>query len=178
MNEKHTSLYQAERYYSDMLLRQYPWLKNQMADAEYPVSLSFRKPELLFGSSALFVGCFILLDTLLHMKAFGGLFPGLLLILIGSAMIYAGVWAIFFVKKGYVFVTSQRIEYQKVDLLGRPGKTLILPRSEIQSARFLKGTVMYFIKRCDGDISITTKSGKTILIPGVRDAENILGALR
>lgn len=161
-----------------MLLRQYPWLKNQMADAEYPISLSFRKPELLFGSAVLFVGCFILLDTLLHLKFFGGLFPGLLLILIGSAMIYAGVWALCFVKKGYVFVTSQRIAYQKVDLLGRPGKILTLPRSEIQSARFLKGTVMYFIKRSDGDISITTKSGKTILISGVRDAENILGALR
>lgn len=178
MSKKLISLEQPEHYYSEMLLRQYPWLKKQMGIGEYPISLSFRKPELPFGTAILFIGCFILLDTLLHLKAFGGPFLSLLLILIGVSMIYAGVWALCFVKKAYIFVTKQRIVYQKVNLLGRPGKVLTLPRSEIQGVRFLKSTVMYFIKRSDGDISITTKSGKTILIPGVRDAENILGALR
>lgn len=165
------------RNYSEMLLRQHPWLKDQLSGAEYPVAISYRKPETLFGAALVFIGCFVVLDTLFHLDAFGGVLQGLLLVLAGTVTIYSGVWALFFVKRSYVLVTSERMVYQKINLLGQPGKAICVPRSQIQRARFLKSTVMYRVKRNDGGISIVLKNGKTILISSVRDAESILGAL-
>ena len=161
-----------------MLLRQHPWIGGLLREEEYPVAISYRKPENLFGGSLLFVGCFVFLDTLLHLRAFGGIFPALALLLAGIAAAYGGVWAIFFAKRSYVLVTSERLVYQKINLFGQPGRQISLPRSEIQRVRFLKSTVMYRISRSDGGISVATKNGTTLLIPSVRDAETILGALR
>lgn len=165
-------------YYSKMLLRQNPWLEELLKEGEAPVAISYRKPENLFGGSLLFIGCFVFLDTLLHLSAFGGAFPALALLLAGIAAAYVGVWAILFAKRSYVLVTSERLVYQKINLLGRPGRQISLPRSEIQRVRFLKSTVMYRINRSDGGISVAAKDGSTLLIPSVRDAETILGALR
>lgn len=164
------------RYYSQMLLRQHPWLRERMEGGEYPTAISYRKPETLSGAALLFIGGFAVVDTLGN--AFGGLWQSLLVILLGAGAIYGGVWTLWFAKRSYVLVTSQRVVYQKVDPLGRPGKVICIPREEIQRARFLKSTVMYRVGRSDGGISISLTNGKTILIPSLRDAENILGALR
>lgn len=178
MEKKTTPQSRPERYYSEMLLRQNPWLKDLLEGEEYPVALSYRKPEKLFGITLLFIGCCVALDTLLHLKAFGGVFPGFLLTLAGAVMIYGGVWTLFLAKRSYILVTSERVVYQKINLLGQPDKVISIPRSEIKRVKFLKSTVMYRITRSDGGISIAMKGGKTIFISSVRDAETILGALR
>lgn len=169
---------ESQLYYSQMLLRQHPWLKGQLKGTEYPVAISYRKPENLFGTALVFIGGFTAVDALLHVEAFGGIWPVLALILAGILMVYGGAWVLCFAKRSYVLVTSERIVYQKTDLLGRPGKVISVPRSEIQGARFLKSTVMFRAARNDGGISIAMKDGKTILISSLKEAENILGALR
>lgn len=178
MDKQTVSQNRPDFFYSEMLLRQHPWLKNQLEEEEYPIAVSYRKPEKLFGFSLLLIGCVIMLDPVFHVNSFGGIFPVLLLVLLGAAIIYIGAWSLFFSKRSYVLVTSERLIWQKINLLGQPGKRISIPRTEIQRARFLKSTVMFRINRSDGDISISTNDGKTIVIPSVLEAENILGALR
>ena len=165
-------------YYSQMLLRQHPWLSSILKESELPVALSYRKPEKPLGFALLFIGCFVVLEALLHPVAFGGMFPRLILIFIGAIMIYTAFWALHLVTRSYVLVTTERLIYQKASFLRKPGKMIILPRYDIQQVRFLKGTVMYYAKRSDGDILVITRNRKSILISGVRDAENILESLR
>lgn len=164
--------------YARMLLRQHPWLQEILAEGEVPIALSYRRPERLFGASLLFIGCFSAAEALLHPGAFGGALPGVMLFLAGAALACAGVWAIWFARRSCLVVTSERVLYQRVGLFGRPRKPLIIPRSEIRRARFFKSTVMYRVRRSDGGIAITTKSGGTVFIASLRDAENILGALQ
>ena len=167
-----------EHYYSQMLLRQYPWLREKLRNGEFPLALSYKKPETLLGFSLVFIGSFLVLDTLFHLTAFGGVLPGLVALLTGAALLYGGLWALCFAKRSYLLVTSERVLYQKIDLLGRPGKTVVLPRSEIKRARFLKSTVLYRAGRGDGAISLEMKNGTSVFIASVRQGENILGALR
>lgn len=167
-----------ESAYSKMLLRQNPWLEGVLQEDELPMALSFRTPEWLFGSSLIFIGGFMFLDVLLHPASFGSIPLAFLLGLLGAALAYSGLWAILFAKRSYVLVTSRRIVYQKISFLGKPGKQISIPRSDIQRIRFLKSTVMYRIRRSDGGIAILLKNGKTVLISSLRNAENILGAVR
>lgn len=176
MEEKRES--QDKRYYSEMLLRQHPWLKDALEEEEYPIAFSYRKPENLLGLSLIFIGSFAVIDTLVHLTALDSIGVGILIILAGAALLYGGFWAIYFAKRSYVLVTAERVLYQKINLIGRPGKTVSIPRSEIKRARFLKSTVMYLAKRGDGGISILMKNGKTVFISSVVSGENILGALQ
>ncbi len=178
MDAKFPTQHEPELSYSKMLLRQNPWLKTILQKEETPIALSFRAPEWLFGCCLIFIGSFTILDILLHPRAFGNILLTLLLILLGAAVNYSGLWTILFSKRSYVLVTSQRIVYQKVNLLGRQGKQLSILRGDIQRVRFLKSTVMYRIRRSDGGIAILLKNGKTVFISNLRDAENILGAMR
>lgn len=167
-----------ESAYSKMLLRQNPWLEGVLQEDELPMALSFRTSEWLFGSSFIFIGGFMFLDVLLHPTSFGSIPLALLLGLLGATLAYSGLWAILFAKRSYVLVTSRRIVYQKISFLGKPGKQISIPHSDIQRIRFLKSTVMYRIRRSDGGIAILLKNGKTVLISSLRNAENILGAVR
>lgn len=178
MEEKKGPQSRAERYHSEMLLRQFPFLKDHLKNEEYPLAFSYRKPENLFGLSLVFIGLFTGSDALLHLSSFGSVFFGMLVLLAGAALLYGGFWAIFFAKRSYVLVTSKRVVYQKTDLAGRPGEVVSLPRSEIKRVRFLKSTVMYRAGRGDGGVSLETKSGKTLLLPSMLQGENIFGALR
>ena len=45
MIKKRDSQNRPEQYYSEMLLRQYPWLKDKLKNEEYPIAFSHRKPE-------------------------------------------------------------------------------------------------------------------------------------
>lgn len=166
------------RYYSGMLLRQHPWLKERLQGEEYPVAFSYRKPELAAGISLAFIGGFAILDALFHLPAFGIAWIGLLVMAGGAALLYGGVWALCFAGRAYLLVTSERVVYQKVDLLGRPGRQISIPRGEIRRVRFLKSTVMYRMGRSDGGIAMLLKNGRTVSVSNVRDAENIFGALR
>lgn len=167
-----------ERYYSEMLLRQYPWLKDKLEGEEYPTAFSFRKPEKLLGVSLIFIGAFVVIDTLLHPAAFGSMLPALFLLLAGGVLLYGGLWAVCFAKRSYVLVTSKRVVYQKIALTGRPGKADAVPRSEIKRVRFLKSTVMYRAGRGDGGISLELKNGATIFISSVLQGEDVFAALR
>ena len=166
------------RYYSEMLLRQMPWLKDILKEEEYPIAFSYRRPERLFAVSLLFIGAFIAADALFHPSAFGtpGIF--LLILLIGMLLLYGGFWSMILSRRSYVLVTSGRVIYQKTNLFGRPGKTLVMLRSQIKRARFFKSTVMYWTGRRDGSIAIQLREGQTFVIPSLQNGENILAALR
>lgn len=168
----------AGRYYSEMLLRQHPWLNGKLESGEYPIAFSYIKPANLLGLSLVFIGSFVVIDTLFHLTAFGSVFFSLLAILVGAALGYGGFWAIYFAKRAYVLVSPERVVHQKIDLIGRPGKAVSIPRREISRVRFLKSTVMYRAGRSDGGILIEMKNGKTVLFSRVLDGENIFGALR
>lgn len=176
MGKKRAAREESGRSHCEMLLRQYPWLNDRLEGEEIPIALSHRKPERLFGGALLFIGGFALVDTLLHLSAFGVL-SSLMILLVGTAMAYAGIWVLCFASRGYVLVTSRRVVYQKVDLLGRPGKALSISRGEILRARFMKSTVMYRADRSDGGVCLSLKNGKTLVLPSLCDAETILDAL-
>lgn len=178
MEVQNQALNGSRNAYAAMLLRQYPWLRGRLREAEVPVAISWRKPETLFGISLLFIGAFTAADMLLHLGAFGSVWVGLLLAAAGLALAYGGVWALFFAGRAYVLVTSERVIYQKAGPLGRGGKSVAMARAEIRRARLLKSTVMYRILREDGGIALTTRDGHTLFIPSVRDGEAILDALR
>lgn len=178
MVEKNEPQSSSEHYYSEMLLRQNPWLKDKLEGEEYPIAFSYGKPENPLGLSLIFIGSFVVIDMLLHLPAPGSVWFAIPAIFAGAALIYGGFWTIHFAKRAYILVTSKRVVYQKINLAGRPGRTISIPRSEIKRVRFLKSTVMYRVKRGDGGISISTKNGKTIFISSVLNGENVLGALR
>ena len=71
MIKKRDSQNRPEQYYSEMLLRQYPWLKDKLKNEEYPIAFSHRKPETLLGLSLVFIGLFVVFDTLFHTASFG-----------------------------------------------------------------------------------------------------------
>ena len=178
MEEKKEPQSRPECSYSAMLLRQSPWLKDNLKTEEYPIAFSYRKPENLLGFSVAFIGLFVAIDALLHPAAFGNVLYGVLAALIGAALLYGGLWAICFAKRSYILVTSERVVHQKINLFGQPGKTISILRSEIARVRFLKSTVMYRARRSDGGISIEMKTGKTIFVSSVRNGETIFDALR
>lgn len=166
------------RYYSEMLLRQHPWLRGVLQGQEYPIAFSYRKPENLLGLSLAFVGMFVVTDTVLHLTRFDSILLGALFMLVGCILLYAAFWAMCFAKRAYILVTSERVVYQKMNLLGKPGRAIAVARNDISRVRFLKSTVMYRMGRHDGGISIQMKNGRSIFVSGVCDGENIFGALR
>lgn len=167
---------QSGRFYAEMLLRQHPWLKEHLTEQELPLAFSYRKPETLTGISLLFIGAVGTVDTLLHFTGLGGILPGVLLLLACAVSGYAGIWFLRFARRSYVLVTSEKVVYRKTDFLGRPGKTVLIPRSRIKRVRLLKSTVMYRGAQGDGVISITMENGKTAALPRLTDGEAVLGA--
>ena len=178
VEEKRAPQGAAEHAYAEMLLRQHPWLRDELSEGESPEAFSYRKPESLTGVFLTGIGLFVIADTLLHLSAFGGVLTGALIALAGAAIFYGGIWILRFAGRAWVLVTPERLLYRHIDLFGKPGRTLTIPRAEIRSARFLKSTVMYRITRSDGEILVTRKSGKTVLLPVLRDGEAVLEALR
>ncbi len=167
--------------YSRMLLRQHPWLSGLLQEGETLIAFSYREPETLPGISLLFVGVAALGDFALHPEAFGGMLPGAFVILAGALLSAGGVWAVCFAKRSYTLVTSRRILYQKINLLGRPGKTVCIPRGQVRSARYLKSMVMYRGAGSSGSVLLVLQNeqnGGRLLIPGMQDGENIFDALR
>ena len=151
MIKKRDSQNRPEQYYSEMLLRQYPWLKDKLKNEEYPITFSHRKPETLLGLSLVFIGLFVVFDTLFHMASFGN--------------------ALF-------VILSVRVLHQKTNWIGQPGKEVSISRNEIRRVRFLKSTVMYRVGRSDGGIALEMKNGRTVFISSVLHGENIFDALR
>ena len=161
-----------------MLLRQYPWLKDKLKNEEYPIAFSHRKPETLLGLSLVFIGLFVIVDTLFHTASFGNALLVILSVFIGAALFYGGLWAICFAKRSYILVTSERVLHQKTNWIGRSGKEVSISRNEIRRVRFLKSTVMYRVGRSDGGIALEMKNGRTVFISSVLHGENIFEALR
>ena len=178
MIKKRDSQNRPEQYYSEMLLRQYPWLKDKLKNEEYPIAFSHRKPETLLGLSLVFIGLFVVFDTLFHTASFGNALFVILSVFIGAALFYGGLWAICFAKRSYILVTSERVLHQKTNWIGQPGKEVSISRNEIRRVRFLKSTVMYRVGRSDGGIAIEMKNGRTVFISSVLHGENIFDALR
>lgn len=178
VEEKDVSQTRPEQIYSEMLLRQHSWLKDKLEEGEHPAAVSYRKPDSLRGLSLGFIGLFLIADTALHVTDYGGIWPGAAILLAGAALLYSGVWFLCFAKKSYILVTSERVLYQPVNWMGKPGKARSIPRGEIRNVRLLKSTVMYRAGRSDGDIFIETRDGGTVIAPNIRDGENILGVLR
>ena len=178
MIKKRDSQNRPEQYYSEMLLRQYPWLKDKLKNEEFPITFSHRKPETLLGLSLVFIGLFVVFDTLFHMASFGNALFVILSVFIGAALFYGGLWAICFAKRSYILVTSERVLHQKTNWIGQPGKEVSISRNEIRRVRFLKSTVMYRVGRSDGGIALEMKNGRTVFISSVLHGENIFDALR
>lgn len=178
MEEKEVSQARSEKLYSEMLLRQYPWLKGKMEEGEHPVAISYRKPDYLRGLSLAFIGLLVIVDTALHLTAYGGILPGTGIILVGTVLLWVGVWFLFFAKRSFILVTSERVLHQTINWMGKPGKERSIPRSQIKNVRLLKRTVMYRGGRSDGDISIELQSGRHLIVSSVHHGKNILDALQ
>ena len=168
---------QPASHFSNMLLRQFPWIRKHLQPGEFPLALSYQKAEILPGVSLLLIGAVVLLDSLLHPAAFGHPLLVVPVVLAGAVLLYSGIWLLLFAKRTYVLVTSHRLIYQKMDLLGKPGRSITILRSDIKRASFLKSTVMYLIRRGDGAVSLTLQSGKTYLLPNLVEGERICSAL-
>lgn len=169
---------ESHNYYAQMLMRQNPWMKDDLQPGEIPLALSHRKPEYLSGVSMGFIGLFVIADILLHARAIGNIPYLLALLPVGAVLIYCSIRTLFFVSRSSVLVTDRRIILKEPDLLGRTSKEKIIPRSEIRRARLLKSTVMYFVRREDGAIALDLKNGKTVVIPDVQNGEAVLSVLR
>lgn len=170
--------HRSEQFYSDMLLRQNPWMKDKLEEGEYPSFISYRTPEKLLGGSLIFIGTFAAIDTLLHLSAFGNILVGIAVALSGVMLLYGGFWAVYFTRRSYMLVTSKRVIYQKINIFGGSGKEYRILRSDIKRVRFYKSTVMYRVRRGDGGISILMNNGKSIFISSVEKAEIIIESLR
>lgn len=178
MDDKKDIPHRSGQSYSDMILRQNPWMKDKLEEGEYPCFLSYRTPEKLLGGSLMFIGAFAAINTLLHLSAFGNLLVGIVVALAGVILLYGGFWEIYFARCSYILVTSKRIIYQKINIFGGYGKEYRLLRSDIKRVRFFKSTVMYRVRRDDGGVSILMNNGKSIFISSVEKAESIIESLR
>lgn len=167
----------SEKAHGEMLLRQYPWMKELLQADEIPQAVSFQNADLFHGIIIVFLGIFCVVSPVLRLKGYGPL-PAMLLILAGIALIWLGIWLICFRKRGYMIVTQRRVLHRKINLFGRDGKLLEIDRRSIVRVRFLKSTVMYRIGRADGAIAITLDQNKTIVIPDLRDGEKTFSSLR
>ena len=165
-------------YHSDMLLRQYPWIKDMLADKDMPIALSFRKPQLLFGVSLIFIGSVLLIDALIHLLPFSNTLFYITTGFIGTLALYRGIWELKFSRRSYILVTKNNVIYQKISLIGKSGNIINISRSDIKRAHLLKSTVMYLIRRSDGSICLSLKDGKKIFIDNIRDGETICEAVQ
>ena len=161
-----------------MLLRQYPWIKDMLADKDMPIALSFRKPQLLFGVSLIFIGSVLLIDALIHLLPFSNTLFYITTGFIGTLALYRGIWELKFSRRSYILVTKNNVIYQKISLIGKSGNIINISRSDIKRAHLLKSTVMYLIRRSDGSICLSLKDGKKIFIDNIRDGETICEAVQ
>lgn len=165
-------------YHSGMLLRQYPWIKDMLADKDMPIALSFRKPQLLFGVSLIFIGSVLLIDALINLLPFSNTFFYIATGFLGTLALYRGIWELKFSRRSYILVTKDNVIYQKISLTGKIGNTITISRSDIKRAHLLKSTVMYLIRRSDGSICLSLKNGKKVFIDNIKDGETICEAVQ
>ena len=97
-----------------MLLRQYPWIKDILADKDMPIALSFRKPQLLFGVSLIFIGSVLLIDALIHLLPFSNILFYMITCFLGILAFYRGIWELKFARRSYVLVTKNNVIYSAV----------------------------------------------------------------
>ena len=165
-------------YHSSMLLRQYPWIKDILADKDMPIALSFRKPQLLFGVSLIFIGSVLLIDALIHLLPFSNILFYMLTGFLGILAFYRGIWELKFARRSYILVTKNNVIYQMISFTGKIGNTVTISRADIKYAHLLKSTVMYLIRRSDGSICLSLKNGKKVFIDNIGDGESICEAIQ
>lgn len=177
MENKDYSNKETTKYSEDLIIRQHAWLKEKLRDSESVREFSYRKSALLAGISFIFIGVVTLLDMCTNFFS-RSIF--ILLASLGASLIllYIGFWLVQCTKKEYVFVTTQRLVYQKVNILGRYGREISIPLSDISKARLYKSTVMFRAKSISGDIVLTLKNGKKQLISNLNAGEHILEAIK
>lgn len=167
----------SETAYAEMLLRQHPWMRALLHAEEKPLGFSYRNAEVMHGGFAALLGAFCVVDAVLQFQGFPAALA-VLVILIGIALLWAGVWLLCFRKRSYIIVTNERVLWRKINAFGKDGKLVEISRADIQRVRYLKSTVMYRIRRKDGAVALYLKNGKTVVISGVRDGETIFTSIR
>ena len=160
---------------ADLLGRRYPQVRELLSNNEELLSVSQRKPMRVTGVFCIMIGAIFAVQV----SAFT-LFshPGwtMTAILASLALIWTGIWLAFLIKNEYVFVTDVRIVHWRVNLLGRSAKTpLSILLSDIDGVHLYRDTLMFrsFNKNTNGDILVRKKTGKTYLIPTLKESVNI-----
>ena len=177
MSEANSAEIRSAAAYSDMLVRQHPFIRELLRADERPIAFSYRNAEVFHGVFILLLGVFCALDPVIQFAGFPA-WAAAAAALIGAALIWLGVWLIWFRKRSYVLVTTRRVLCRGVNPFGKPGRLREIDRADIQRVRWLKSTVMYRIGRKDGAIALTLKNGGSVVLSGVREAETVFTSIR
>lgn len=153
-----------------ILKRKFPNAARRLRENEIFLAGSFRKPPMIFGCSIAFLAVFLLAEGISFLLR-GELLLGILCEMAGAALVPAGYYVLFVIKKEYVYVTNQRIVHVKMSWSQKKEKEekeILL--TQVQSTRLLRD-VAWSKDSTSGQISLKIEKRKSsVLLPNLEEA--------
>lgn len=168
---------QSHEISSAFLIQQHPEIKGQLGTLEMVREFSYRKPAIWTGLFLVFAGVVVLVDIITHFL-FRGLVWSIPFLILCLIQIYLGIRLAILVRREYVFVTSRRVVYQKMNLWGKPAanaRSVLI--SDIACAHLFKRAVMFQAQSGGGDLLLKLKSNKKWLLPALYHGEYVTEAI-
>jgi hypothetical protein len=159
---------------ANLLLRQYPRLKEQLCGGEVMLAISQRKPMRITGLFCILIGIVAAVQTL-EFFLFQHPWWGAAALPFFVAVVWAGVWLAFLMGREYVFVTDSRIVHQRLDLLGRRKSSVVsILFSEIEGVNLYRSSILFrTFDNMDGDLLIRRKNGSSYIVMALQDSVNL-----
>ena len=144
------------------------WLLKGERIQEY----SRRRPSLWAGGSCLLVGMAVGAEAMMYLfSAFGGA-----ALVAGALFFYLGIRLLIFYGREGVWVTDQRVLYQKVTWRGSPGRLVEIPLREIRGVRLYKSCSMY-VESCGGAVILRLKDQGQYVLPFLENGQYVMEAV-
>lgn len=148
-------------------------IEQLLRDSERTVEYSERKPRSLVAVFSILLGVAIVADSSRNIFSF---YYCILLLLVGLAILYAGIWMLIICRSEYVYVTTERVLYQKSTWFGKAGRLISIPLDTITSARLCKSSVMY-MQRYSGEVILTLHNKKKYALPFLQNGQRVIDAI-
>ena len=146
-----------------------------LRETECFVEHSGRKPRTVIGVIFCGIGLWAVFEPVLLLFRYSELVVSFI---IGLILLYAAMWILLISRREYVCVTNERLIYQKVNLIGKSGKTLSFQLQDISKARLGRSMTSYRQKEQSGHVVLIMTSGKVRVLPCLKNGMFIVEAIR
>ena len=146
-----------------------------LRETERFVEHSGRKPRIVIGVICCGIGLWAVLEPVLFLFRYSELVVSFI---IGLMLLYAAMWILLISRREYVCVTNERLIYQKVNLVGKSGRTLSFRLQDIGKARLGRSMLSYRQTEQSGHVVLIMRSGKVRVLPCLINGMFIVEALR